>query len=95
MDQFDFFNPEAMARATSERRSQLKGNVARTVAETFNTPSGRECLRYLEALLAGKAGAVQRQGESAEDSIRRDAYRDVWFWIESMAKEGAREREIV
>lgn len=68
------------------------GRLARLMHETFSTHPGKLALEELRKQLFGRA-SLDRGLESSEQIIRRDAFRDVFAWMEGLVLAGAREEK--
>ena len=77
-----------------ERAREYAEHVGRLFSETFGTPSGKLCLGEMRKHLVGGV-LLNRVPETETQVIRRDALRDVLWWVEGMVKQGNSEREVI
>ena len=96
MDQgLEFFGRNAddpLKQKEAAKQQALK--LLRTFSEVFGTPNGREALKLMRIHLVGEV-ALFRGQETPNATCRRDALRDVYFWIEGYVQRGERMRETV
>lgn len=84
-DLFDGQEDPVSKRLEAQQRHAQK--VARCFGQLFGSALGKEGLTHLRNHLLGPV-VLDRGSESTNETIRRDALRDVYFWIEGLARIG-------
>lgn len=93
-DSYEFFGqPKPDYEKKQAARQERAEDIAKLFAEVFTSHGGKQVMRVLEQRLCHRQPSLE-WAASAEEALKRETMRSVFFWIEQVTNDGERIRNL-